>query len=121
MSSAFFHAERSLALMTLLTQYRLAQIYQALNNQYACHHESKLTVCFYDSRCFCLLCHMQDVSKIADLKVIVNRKKNHNQVDQAVLRLSLEREVMVEIGHSVANSLPPLRHFLKRSCVAWAQ
>ena len=29
-----FHTERSLALMTLLTQDRLEQIYQALKNQY---------------------------------------------------------------------------------------
>ena len=26
-----------------------------------------------------------------------------------------------QIGHSVANGSPPLRHFFERSCVAWAQ
>ena len=41
--------------------------------------------------------------------------------------LSLEREGLrfkpraSHIGHSVDNSSPPLQHFLKRSCVAWAQ
>ena len=35
MSLAFFQAERSLALMTFLTQSRLEQIYQALKKQYA--------------------------------------------------------------------------------------
>ena len=36
MSLVFLHAERSSALMMLLTQDRLEQIYQALKNQYAC-------------------------------------------------------------------------------------
>ena len=27
----------------------------------------------------------------------------------------------VQIGHSVANASPPLRHFLERSCAAQAQ
>ena len=63
MSLAFFLAERSLALMMLLTQDRLEQIYQALKNQYAHRHKSKLIVGFYDSRCFFLLCSMQEMSK----------------------------------------------------------
>ena len=49
--------------MTLLTQDRLEQIYQALKKQYACHHESKLIVCFYDSHCFFLPRYMQEMSK----------------------------------------------------------
>ena len=39
----------------LLTQDRLEQIYQALKNQNARRHESKLIICFYDSHCFFLL------------------------------------------------------------------
>ena len=73
MSLAFFHAERSLALMTLLTQGHLEQIYQALINQYACRHESKL-ICFYDSRCFSYCIASKKCQKIENLKVIVNRK-----------------------------------------------
>ena len=49
--------------MTLLTQDRLEQIYQALKILYACHHKSKLIVCFYDSCCFFLLRCVQEVSK----------------------------------------------------------
>ena len=49
--------------MPLLTQDCLEQIHQALENQYACHHESKVIVCFYDSCCFFLLRCMQEVSK----------------------------------------------------------
>ena len=75
MCLAFFHAERSLVLMTLLTTDRLEQIHQALKNQYA-RHESKLPVilCFYDSRCFsyCIAC--KKCQKIENLKVIDNRK-----------------------------------------------
>ena len=41
MSSAFFHAERSLGLMMLLTQDHLEQIYQSLKNQFARRHKSK--------------------------------------------------------------------------------
>ena len=48
--------------MTLLTQDRSEQIYQALKKQYA-RHKSKLIVCFYDSCCFFLLRCMQEVSK----------------------------------------------------------
>ena len=48
--------------MTLLTQDRLEQIYQALKNPYARCHESKLIVCFYDSRCFLMHCK-EKVSK----------------------------------------------------------
>ena len=59
---AFFHTKGSLALMTLLTQDHLEQIYQALKNPYAHCHESNLIVCFYDSRCFLLHC-MEEVSK----------------------------------------------------------
>ena len=60
---SFFHTEKSLGLMTLLTQDRLEQIYQALKKQYAHHHKSKLIVCIYDSRCFFLLHCVQEVSK----------------------------------------------------------
>ena len=63
MSLAFFHAERSLALMTLLIQDRVEQIYLALKNQYACRNKGKVIVCFYDSCCFFLLRCMQEVSK----------------------------------------------------------
>ena len=47
MSSVFFHVQRSLALMALLTQDRLEQIYQAVEKQYA-RHKRKLIVYFYD-------------------------------------------------------------------------
>ena len=47
-------------------------------------------------------------------------------VGRAVARLFLEREVLVQIsgrqiGLSVANGSPPLRHFFERSCVTLAQ
>ena len=48
-------------------------------------------------------------------------------VDLPVTSLSLEREGLrfksraSHIGHSVANSSPPLQHFFKGSCAAWAQ
>ena len=63
MSFAFFQAERSLALMTLLTQDGLEKIYQALKKHYALCHQSKLIVCFYDPRCFFLLRSIQEVSR----------------------------------------------------------
>ena len=64
MSLAFFHAEGSLALMTLLTQDHLEQIYQTLKNQCARCYESKLIVCFYDSLCFFLIAlHARSVIK----------------------------------------------------------
>ena len=44
MSLVFFHAKRSLVLMTLLTQDHLEQIYQALKNLYAYSNKSKLIV-----------------------------------------------------------------------------
>ena len=48
--------------MMLLTQHRVEQIHQALKNQYACCHEIKLIVYFYDSRCFIAL-HARSVKK----------------------------------------------------------
>ena len=64
MSLAFFHAERSLVLMMLLTQDRFEQIYQAIKIKYTCRHESKLSVCVCDSCCFFLIAlHARSVKK----------------------------------------------------------
>ena len=63
MSLAFFRAERSLVLMTLLTLNRSEQIYQALKNQYAHRYKSK-PIIFCDSHCFFLLRCIQEVLKM---------------------------------------------------------
>ena len=50
--------------MTLLTLDHLEQIYQTLKNQYAHCHESKVIVCFYDSRCFFFALHTRSVKNL---------------------------------------------------------
>ena len=74
MSLVFFHAKRSLVLMTLLTQDHLNQIYQALKNQYARSHESKLIVCFMIHAVFSYCVACKKCQKIGNLEVIVSRR-----------------------------------------------
>ena len=61
------------------------------------------------------LCHFQLFNQFPFSQSISFKTR---QFGRAIMRSSLERRPEIQIGHSVANGSPPMRHFFEKSCVA---
>ena len=89
--------------MTLLTHHRSEPIHQALKTQYARCHETKLIVCFYNSRVFFynsrgffLMRCSKKGQKIENLKVIENQINNY-RICLSISRIFLYQDITQKV------------------------